>query len=236
MGDTELDFGKKKKKKEKKEEAEDVDEAVDFGKKKKKKEKDGAGKEKDGEDDEQAITLVSTEFSQGQLFDYDELLQRVHDIIEAKHGGLGVNLKYTLQPPQITRVGAKKTGWMNFVKICDSMKRNPEHLQSYVYAELGCDGTFAGEDNGQFILKGRFYPRNIESLLRKYIREYVMCQMCKSSNTLLEKDHATRLHNIKCSQCGASRSCANIKSGFHAVAKGERRKAKQAQGNLQVVG
>lgn len=228
----EIDFGKKKRKDKKekkdKEEADAAAEGLDFGSKRKKKEK----KEKD-EDEDDAV-MVETEFEQGQLFEYEELLRRVHNIIEAKHSGLGVNQKYTLKPPQITRVGAKKTGWVNFNDICESMKRSPEHLQSYVFAELGCDGTFAGE--GQFILKGRFYARNIESLLRKYIREYVMCQMCRSSNTNLVKDQATRLTNIVCNNCGASRSCTNIKSGFHAVAKGERKRAKQAQGNLQVVG
>lgn len=229
-----LDFGKKKKKdKKEKKGGDDGAEELDFGKKRDKKEK----KEKklasgDGKDDDE-VNMVETEFEQGQEFTYEDLLERLHGIIEAKHAGLGTQSKYTLKPPQITRVGAKKTGWVNFVEICENMKRNPEHLQSYVFAELGCDGTFAGE--GQFILKGRFYARNIESLLRKYIREYVMCQMCKSSNTKLVKDQATRLTNIACNNCGASRSCANIKSGFHAVAKGERKRAKQAEGNLQVV-
>ena len=92
---------------------------------------------------------------------------------------------------------------MNFVEICNAMKRSPDHLSTYVFAELGCDGTFGGE--GQFILKGRFYARNIESLLRRYIREYVMCSMCRSTNTELTKDQATRLHNLECKNCGAAR-------------------------------
>jgi len=206
-------------------------EIIDFGKKKKKEKKEKKNKDKE---EKEEVTLVHTDCEIGKLFEYEELLQRVHDIIEAKHSGLGVKEKYTLQPPQITRVGAKKTGWVNFVSICESMKRSPDHLMAYVFAELGVDGTMAGE--GQFILKGRFYPRNIESLLRKYIREYVMCGMCRSTDTELVKDQATRLHNIKCRACHATKSCATIKSGFHAVAKGDRKKAKQAGGNIQVVG
>jgi len=216
----------------------DEEEIIDFGKKKKKERKTKKDKEERTSNKtstkEEDVQLVNTEFEEGQLFEYDELLQRVHDIIEAKHSGLGVKEKYTLQPPQIARVGAKKTGWVNFVSICESMKRSPDHLMAYVFAELGVDGTMAGE--GQFILKGRFYPRNIESLLRKYIREYVMCGMCRSTDTELLKDQATRLHNIKCRNCHATKSCASIKSGFHAMAKGDRKKAKQADHNIQVVG
>ncbi|CAD7961799.1 unnamed protein product [Amoebophrya sp. A25] len=212
--------------------AEEEEPILDFGKKKKKEKKEKKEKKPDQEVEE--VELVETEFVAGEIIDYEELLQRIRDIIDSNHGGLGVREKYTLTPPEIARVGAKRTGWMNFQKICDSMNRSSEHLMSYVFAELGCDGTTAGE--GQFILKGRFYPRNIESLLRKYIREYVMCSMCRSSNTTLGRDHATRLHVISCRNCGASRTCQTIKSGFHAVAKGERKKAKQAGGNLQTVG
>ncbi|CAD7949195.1 unnamed protein product [Amoebophrya sp. A120] len=204
---------------------------MDFGKKKKKEKKEKKEK-KDGAAEE-AVELVETEFEKGELMDYEEMLQRVRDTIDAKHSGMGIKEKYTLTPPEITRVGAKKTGWVNFQKICDNMNRSTEHLSSYVFAELGCDGTMAGE--GQFILKGRFYPRNIESLLRKYIREYVMCAMCRSSNTQLSKDQATRLNIITCSNCGASRTCQSIKSGFHAVAKGERRRQRTG-GNTQVQG
>ena len=47
------------------------------------------------------VILVNTEFEEGQLFEYEDLLQRVHDIIEAKHSGLGMKEKYTLQPPKV---------------------------------------------------------------------------------------------------------------------------------------
>merc|ERR1712194_631372 len=171
---------------------------------------------------------------EGEEYTYEELLTRLHDIIEAKHAGMGVKEKFTMAPPQVTRASAKKTAWVNFADTCTTLHRSQEHLSAYVFAELGCDGTFAGE--GSFILKGRFYPRNIESLLRKYIREYVMCPMCRSSKTNLIKDQATRLHVLNCDNCGATRSCQSIKSGFHAVAKGERKRAKMGAGKMQTVG
>lgn len=59
--------------------------------------------------------------------------------------------------------------------------------------------------------------------------EYVTCSMCRSPQTNLERDPRTRLYTISCSACGANRSVAAIRIGFHAVSRADRRKAKQAQ-------
>eukprot|EP00920_Eleutheroschizon_duboscqi_P003378 GHVT01007885.1.p1 GENE.GHVT01007885.1~~GHVT01007885.1.p1 ORF type:complete len:107 (+),score=18.86 GHVT01007885.1:517-837(+) len=104
------------------------------------------------------------------------------------------------------------------------MNRSAEHVHQFVVAELGTEGNVAGD--GQLVLKGKYGPKHIEALLRKYITEYVTCQMCKSPNTSMERDSRTRLWTQYCAACGANRSVTTIKSGFHAVGRGERRKAK----------
>ena len=43
---------------------------------------------------------------------------------------------------------------------------------------------------------------------------YVLCPGCKSVDTLLDRDSATRLMHLRCQQCGASRTVSAIKSGF----------------------
>jgi translation initiation factor 2 subunit 2 len=50
--------------------------------------------------------------------------------------------------------------------------------------------------------------------------EYVMCNGCKSPDTILTKEN--RLFFLRCEQCGCSRSVAPIKAGF--VARVGRRK------------
>lgn len=42
-----------------------------------------------------------------------------------------------------------------------------DHVHQFVLAELGTEGSIAGD--GQLVLKGKYGPKNIESLLRKYI-------------------------------------------------------------------
>merc|ERR1712183_117686 len=114
------------------------------------------------------------------------------------------------------------------------LDRPVDHLQSYVTAELGTDGNM--NEQGGYIIKGRYYARNIETLLRKYIKEYVMCEMCRGVKTKLVRDVNTRLWAKMCNTCGASRNCASIKTGYQAVAKGQRKKARFGGGNVQVQG
>merc|ERR1712113_33040 len=156
---------------------------------------------------------------------YEELLKRMYRIIEDKNPTLGTTKKYVMKPPQVIRVGSKKVGWVNFTEICNMMNRPPDHVMQFVLAEFGTEGSIAGD--GQLILKGRYMPKHAESLLRKYMKEFVTCGMCKSPNTQLHRDNSTRLYNVICGNCTASRTAASIKSGYHAVTRADRRAAKR---------
>merc|ERR1711879_176816 len=105
------------------------------------------------------------------------------------------------------------------------MNRMPDHVIQFVLTEFGTEGSIAGD--GQLILRGRYLPKHAESLLRKYIKEFVTCEMCKSANTNLSRDSSTRLFMVSCKNCGASRTAASIESGYHAVTRADRRAAKQ---------
>ncbi|KYK64287.1 putative eukaryotic initiation factor-2 beta, partial [Toxoplasma gondii TgCatPRC2] len=163
-------------------------------------------------------------FKRGKEYSYQEMLQRIQTLIEKHNPDLSGAKRYTIKPPQVVRVGSKKVAWINFKDICNIMNRQPDHVHQFVLAELGTEGSIAGD--GQLVLKGKYGPKHIEALLRKYITEYVTCQMCKSPNTTMQRDSRTRLWQQSCVACGANRSVTTIKSGFHAVGKGERRKAK----------
>eukprot|EP00929_Paragymnodinium_shiwhaense_P072690 TRINITY_DN368_c0_g2_i2.p1 TRINITY_DN368_c0_g2~~TRINITY_DN368_c0_g2_i2.p1 ORF type:complete len:209 (-),score=56.56 TRINITY_DN368_c0_g2_i2:233-859(-) len=203
--------------------AEDEEE-FDFGSKKKSKKKK---KDKDGDDGEPTGegNTVGVDWTRGEEYEYGFLLSRLYEIIEAKNPSLGVSKKYVMKPPQIVRVGSKKVGWVNFSEICNMMNRSPEHVQGFVLAEFGTEGSLSGD--GGLVLKGRYMPKHAESLIRKYIKEFVTCAMCKSPNTKLNRDSSTRLYVVSCANCGASRTAASIKSGYHSVTRADRRAAKQ---------
>lgn len=148
-------------------------------------------------------------------YKYEELLTRVFDIMREKNPDMvaGEKRRFVMKPPQVVRVGTKKTSFVNFTDICKMLHRQPKHLLAFLLAELGTSGSVDGMN--QLIIKGRFQQKQIENVLRRYIKEYVTCHTCHSANTILQKD--TRLFFLQCESCGSRCSVASIKSGFQAV-------------------
>ncbi|KRZ82714.1 Eukaryotic translation initiation factor 2 subunit 2, partial [Trichinella sp. T8] len=226
-----FDMGQKKKKKKKgvipEAEAQKKVEAVkpaapddelglieDFSKLKKKKKKQQIVLDSIDQADGASTTAVEKD-GQGFDYTYDELLTRIYNIMREKNPELatGEKKKFIMKPPQVVRVGSKKTAFTNFAEICRLLKRAPRHVLAFLMAELGTSGSVDGND--QLIIKGRFFQKHIESVLRKYIKEYVTCHTCKSGDTILDKD--TRLFFLQCNTCGSRCSVATIKSGFQAI-------------------
>ena len=148
-------------------------------------------------------------------YKYEELLDRIFGLLKQNNPELtGEKRRTVLKPPQVLREGTKKTVFVNFSDLCKAMHRTQEHVLNFLLAELGTSGSLDGQQ--RLIVKGRFLPKAFEGVLRRYVNEYVLCQACKSPDTLLDKDERTRLYVLRCQQCGASRSVTAIKQGFQA--------------------
>ena len=173
-------FGTKKKKKKKREGLENMDDVKDalpdqdkpeeedidldldsFGTKKKKKKKkkadlDDLDNEEDKENDAEDTNADPWKDSDRD-YQYDELLQRVFGIMRDKNPEMvaGEKKKFVMRPPQVARVGSKKTAFANFTEIAKMLHRQPKHLLAFLFAELGTSGAIDGSN--QLIMKG-FYP------------------------------------------------------------------------------
>ncbi|KAL3924943.1 MAG: hypothetical protein SGILL_000733 [Bacillariaceae sp.] len=229
------------------EEEADVAAMLDLSKKKKKKKKKtaesktsgggGDGKISDADmsaqgallaEQDSAQDVVEDEFDKKAQYNYDDLLNRVVDLLQTNNPNLIDKKKRNIKPPQLTLLSSKKTLWINFQEICSMMQRDPDHVYSFFMAELGTEGSVDG--NHRLIIRGKYVPKYIESLLRKYVVEYVTCEMCRSPNTELKKDPSTRLYMLHCNDCESSRSVATIRSGYHATSRADRRAARNAKG------
>lgn len=197
--DLDMDFSKTKKKKKKKK---DLDELV-------------AEEERKESEDRENVEDTSLWVGSDRDYTYDELLLRVFNIMREKNPDMvaGKKQKFVMRPPQVVRIGTKKTSFANFTEICKTLHRQPKHLLDFLLAELGTSGSVDG--NSQLIIKGRFQQKQIENVLRRYIKEYVTCHTCRSPDTILQKD--TRLFFLQCETCGSRCSVASIKLGFQAV-------------------
>jgi len=205
------------------EQDDEVEEVLKLSLKKKKKKK----KKKVVEEVVAAGDSATPWIGSDRDYSYTEMLDRVFSLLRDRNPGIDQKKRHTMPPPQISRVGTRKTMWANFEPICKVMHRQPEHLMAFVLAELGTDGSVDGSK--RLILKGRYVQKQIESILKKYIMEYVTCHMCRSPETSLARDSVTRLFFLTCEQCNSRRSVAHIKTGFHATSRSDRRAAKAAK-------
>ncbi|XP_062500795.1 eukaryotic translation initiation factor 2 subunit 2-like isoform X2 [Corticium candelabrum] len=216
--DISLSFGQKKKKKHKKPNLDFDNEQQDD----KTKETDDTALPEDGDDhvvdiddDDMIGDGAPAWVGSDRDYTFQELLDRVFDIMRAKNPDMLASDKkrFVMKPPQVVRIGTKKTSFVNFAEICKLLHRQPKHLLAFLMAELGTSGSVDG--NNQLIIKGRFQQKQIENVLRRYIKEYVTCHTCRSPETTLQKE--TRLFFLQCEKCGSRCSVQSIKSGYQAV-------------------
>lgn len=152
--------------------------------------------------------MTETIEQQQDPFSYDLLLDRMFSFRQPSNA----KKKYKIKPPKVSRSGAKKTAWENCEEICQAINRTRIHVSSFLFVELGTDGSFDGENKLQ--IKGRYQPKHISKIIQRYIAEYVVCPACNSLETeLIKKDRLDYLH---CQKCQSDHVVKPIKKGFEA--------------------
>jgi translation initiation factor 2 subunit 2 len=211
--ETIMDFTKKKKKK-KVLQLNDIDESADY--------KENDNKLIIDSQQQQEPRDVDTED-----IPYEVMLQRLYQQLHDDNPTLASrdHLNKKVKPPTITRLGTTRSCWSNFKSCCDSLQRESDHVQNFFLSELGATGSIDGDF--RLIIKSKIISKTMEGLLRKYIDQYVRCYMCKSMDTYLERDQLTRLHFLKCRICTSQRSVLQIKHGYQATTKSDRKNERQ---------
>jgi len=154
-------------------------------------------------------------------YKYEELLDRMYSLLHANNPELaGDRKRFLIKPPQVVREGSKRVVLTNFGEICKTLNRSMDHVYSFMLAEMGTTGSI--DASSRMVIKGRFPPKAIEQIIRRYVGEYVSCSSCKSPATTLQKQN--RLYFMQCNNCGARRSVTPIKTGFVAISRGARKK------------
>ena len=189
-----------------------------FSKKKKKKDKKPNLTTESIVDED--ITLESGILETPPPYTYSELLDRCNAVYTQNNTKLNENNKYSIPPPTIAKMGSKRVVWTNFALFCEKVGRTLDHVFQYMVAELGAECSIDGTN--QLVIKGKFASKYIESLMKKYMMEYVQCTSCRSLNTTITKDSVSRLLFIRCTDCMCIRSVSQIKKGFHAQMRSDR--------------
>jgi translation initiation factor 2 subunit 2 len=199
-----VDFSKlKKKRRIQKKIEEDNDDLSDFM-------ISSSSNKKESTEESSNININEEESKTSSEYTYQFLLDRVYGLIKKLNPDVVEKTKVNIAVPIVNRVGRSRSVWVNFADICNSLNRPMDHLFQFILTELGCEGSIGGEN--QFLLKNKYNNKHIESLLKKYVLDYVQCTNCKSTKTILKKDNSTRMQVLACSICKSEKTVTAIRA------------------------
>jgi len=133
--------------------------------------------------------------------EYKELLKRARsqlpsEILEHK--------RFEVPKPRSVVTGMR-TILINFKEICDALNREPHHVLKFLSGEMATAATMQGN---RAIFQGKFYNDTLERLIERYVKEFVVCPICKRPDTKIVKER--RLLFLICEACGAKSSVTPV--------------------------
>ncbi|CAD8042888.1 unnamed protein product [Paramecium primaurelia] len=129
---------------------------------------------------------------------YIKALDRLFQQLE-KHKFSNTKLQITLP---IVQIKGARTFWQNYSSICNQIKMNSKLVNQYFYAQFW--GQVLIKNEQMIILGQRIKSKDIQSYLREFLKEQLICQQCKMSDTKLVKDRKIKLIRKECTTCKAT--------------------------------
>ena len=127
-------------------------------------------------------------------YDYDTLLKRAYSQLPEE---VFKDVRFEVPNPE-SIIEGNRTVIKNFRDIAKVINRDVQFFAKYVMRELGTAGNVEGQ---RLILQGKFSSYLINSKIKEFIEEYVLCDECGKPDTKIIKEG--RLHFLKCMACGA---------------------------------
>ncbi len=133
--------------------------------------------------------------------EYEEWLDRIYSSLSKD-----ATSKTRFEPPKPSVVAAgNRTYIQNFKQLCAVLNRECQHLMRYMVKELATAGSIE-EDHAVF--QGKFNTALINRIVDDYIKEYVLCPVCRGPDTKVIREERFRF--LVCEACGAKSSVRAI--------------------------
>lgn len=127
---------------------------------------------------------------------YEDLLKKAYTIITEP---TEFEDRFTVPAARVFIEG-KTTVLENFAEIASTLRRDQDHLMKHLLGELGTAGKI---DGTRAIFSGKFEQEQINSIIKGYVDDYVVCSECGKPDTRLVKTE--RVLMLQCDACGGHR-------------------------------
>jgi len=133
--------------------------------------------------------------------DYRELLKRARSQLPSE---IREHKRFEVPKPRSFATGMR-TILTNFKEICDALNREPHYVLKFLSGEMATAATMQGS---RAIFHGKFGHDTFERLIERYVKEFVVCPICKRPDTKIVKER--RLLFLVCEACGARSSITTV--------------------------
>jgi translation initiation factor 2 subunit 2 len=104
-------------------------------------------------------------------------------------------------PNPIIEKSTTNTYWKNVKKILQLIDRPAEHFIEFLNKELKTGEWISSSKSDGIVLIGKFTTNKIMHVISNYIKKYVVCIICNSTDTILDKNKDLRSYFVSCNKC-----------------------------------
>ena len=107
-------------------------------------------------------------------------------------------------PNPIIKKDTTSITWMNIKDFLKLTNTDPYHFFDFIKININqpMNWKSASKSDGIIIHNKKITVININNIMKKYINEYIICDICKKSTTTMIKDSKIKKWKIKC-ECGS---------------------------------
>ena len=113
--------------------------------------------------------------------------------------------RYRMPPVQTQSRKNNKTYFTNINKVTKALDRTPEQLIRFIGLKLA---TRVDTTPNAMCVNGEYTTAKIQETVFQFIKQYVLCTVCKNPETMLFVSKSKKL-KCGCKACGASKSIAH---------------------------
>ena len=131
----------------------------------------------------------------------DEQFYNMLDDVYSELDSLSSTTNKLIIPDPIIKQNTTNTCWENVKKTLQVINRPPEHFIEFLNKELKTGEWISSSKSDGILLIGKFKPVKIKHVISEYIKQYVICNICKSTDTILDKNKDLRSYFVSCNKC-----------------------------------
>ncbi len=128
---------------------------------------------------------------------FNDMLNDVYDEIDA----ITSNSTKLIIPNPVIEKNNTNTYWKNVKKTLQIINRPPEHFIEFFNRELKTGKWMSSSKADGIVMIGKFNTNQIMHAISEYVKKYVVCNECNSTDTILDKNIDLRSYFVYCKKC-----------------------------------